>query len=172
MLQNFNRSYLLTPLSSVFISNCRLLCVQRKEKPKTNSRKILDHFEKSGQTANLDLFPTNLRRVTNKNHPQIYIANEQTGEQIANAVCQFYDKKVPFIELLPGPCILSKVLLNQLDMRTLVLIEGDGEFTDIQKVKPHFIPTILWIWHTNLSNSNKPFTRIFDFCLTAAATGT
>lgn len=134
MLKHFNLNHLLTSstLSSVHISNCRWLCV----KPKTNrgSRKILDHFENSGQITNLDLFPTDLKRVTSKKNQQIYVADKLAGEEIANSIGRFYVKNVPFVELSPGPCILSKALLRQLDVQTLVLIANDGEFADTQQV--------------------------------------
>lgn len=132
MLKHFNLNRLSTSPSSVLISNCRSMSV--KPKTKRGSRKIRDYFEKSGQITNLDLFPTDLKRVTHKKFQQIYVANKQAGQEIANTISRFYAKNVPFVELSPGPCILSKALLNQLDMQKLLLIQTDGEFLDIQQV--------------------------------------
>lgn len=132
MLKHFNLNRLLPSSSSFLISNCRQLC--GKPKTKRGSRKILDYFKTSGQITNLNLFPTDLRRVTRKKHQQIYVANEQAGQEIAHSISRFYEKNVPFVELSPGPCILSKALLNQFDIQTLVLIERDGEFANTQQV--------------------------------------
>lgn len=132
MLRHFNGIRLLQSLPVSLISNYRALCVQPKAK--RGARKVVDHFTKTGQKTDLELFPTDLKRITKKKHPQIYIANEQTGQQIANLISRFYVKTMPFVELSPGPCILSKALLHQLDAQTLVLIETDGEFSDTHQV--------------------------------------
>lgn len=129
MLKPFHVNRLLT--SCCDVSQLRQFCIEPKIK--RGSRKILDHFKKSGQQKSLDLFPANLKRVTTKSQ-QIYVANEQAAQKIANLISRFYKKNVPFIELSPGPCILSKALLNELDMKTLVFMQRDEEFTDIQKV--------------------------------------
>lgn len=118
----------------------RRFCVEPKTK--RGSRKILDHFEKSGQITNLNLFPADAKRITRKKNQQIHVANEQTAQQIANSVSRFYKKNVPFVELSPGPCILSKALLNQLDMEKLVLIQIEEQFAEIQKV---FVSIFNWI---------------------------
>lgn len=84
--------------------------------------------------TNLELFPADLKRVSRKKDQQIYVANEHTAHQIANLIKRFHRKNVPFVELSPGPCILSKALLDQLDMETLVLIQTNNEFATIQQV--------------------------------------
>lgn len=133
MLKHFNINRPLTsPSSSVLVSKIRQLCAEPVTK--RGSRKILDHFQNSGQITNLNLFPSNLKRVTRKKIQQIYVANEQAAEEIAKLIGQFHRKNVPFVELSPGPCILSKALLNQLDMKRLVLIQKGDEFADIQQV--------------------------------------
>lgn len=117
---------------SALVPNSRRFCIEPKTK--RGSRKIHEHFEKSGQITNLELFPTDSKRVTRKQNQQIHVANEQTAQQIANLISRFHKKDVPFVELSPGPCILSKALLGQLDMETLVLIQMDKEFAPIQQV--------------------------------------
>lgn len=139
MLKHFNPNRLLTSSasSSTLVSNFRQLCIEPKTK--RGSRKILDQFKKSGQITILNLFPTDLKRVVVKKSQQIYVANEQAAQKITNLISRFYKKNVPFVELSPGPCILSKALLNQLDMQTLVLIQKDEAFAEIQKVHIVFI---------------------------------
>lgn len=124
------------------MSNVRRFCI--KPKTKRGSRKIHEHFEKSGQITNLNLFPADSKRVTRKKNQQIHVANEQAAQQIASLISRFHKKDVPFVELSPGPCILSKALLNQLDMETLVLIQMDNEFAPIQQVCQSSTWTIHW----------------------------
>lgn len=118
--------------SCALVPNFRKFCIEPKTK--RGSRKIHDHFERSGQTTNLNLFPADSKRVTRKKNQPIHVANEQAAQQIAKLISRFYKKNVPFVELSPGPCILSKALLNQMDMETLVLIQMDKEFAPIQQV--------------------------------------
>lgn len=129
LLQNLNRIY---PTNSFLVtSNTRHSSVRPKDKC---SRKIFNHFSKNGQASNLNLFPSELKRVTAKKISQIYVANEGTGQQIARSISRFHVKKVPFFELNPGPCILSNALLNELNPKRFGLIEENEEFLDIQMV--------------------------------------
>lgn len=134
MFKFINRNVLLvlSPSSSMFMANCRSLCTAPKTR--RGSHKIRNHFVKSGQLSNLNLFPEDLQRITSKKQSQIYVASKGASDQIANLIGQFHEKTVPFVELLPGPCILSEALLKQLDMSTLLLVEKDKQFVDIQQV--------------------------------------
>lgn len=99
------------------------------------SRRLLDHFNQIGQTSNLDLFPSELKRITSKQEIQVYIANDDAAQKVTNLISKFHNKNVPLFELNPGPCILSKTLLDQLNLEKLVLIEQNEDFKDIQTVR-------------------------------------
>lgn len=101
------------------------------------SRKIFDHFSKNERTPNLDLFPNDMKRVTTKKVPQIYIAEEEIAKKIAVLVSRFQLKDVPLFELNPGPCILSNALLKTMNPKKFGLIEQNEEFLDIQMVRKH-----------------------------------
>lgn len=99
------------------------------------SQQIYKHFLKIEQTTNLDLFPCDIKKVTTKKNPSLYVADQQIADQIATSISRFRKKNVPFFEINPGPCILTTSLLNQLKPRKIGLIERNDEFTNVQQVR-------------------------------------
>lgn len=130
IFQNFNRIHSFNS----FGVTLRYFSVNPKD---TCTRKIFNHFHKNGQASSLNLFPSELKRVTTKKDSQIYVAEEAAAQQIAEIISQFHTENVPFFELNPGPCILSNALIQKLNLKKFGLIEKNEEFLDIQKV--HFI---------------------------------
>lgn len=129
MLRISNRIVLFnTSMNSCCI---RFFCDKRRN----CSRNIYNHFLKNGQVDVLDLFPKELKRATTKKEAELYIADPNVANQIANAISQHHLKEVPFFEFNPGPCILTKALLQQLKLNKLGLIESREPFVGTQEVK-------------------------------------
>lgn len=105
------------------------------EKVKANcSQKIYKHFLKIGQTSNLELFPSKLKRVTSKKNSPLYIADQNIADKIAIEISRYRNDDVPLFEINSGPCILTRSLLNQLKPSKFGLIERNDEFREIQTV--------------------------------------
>lgn len=105
------------------------------EKVKANcSQKIYKHFLKIGQTSNLELFPSELKRVTSKKNPSLYIADQNIADKIASEISRYRNDDVPLFEINSGPCILTRSLLSQLNPSKFGLIERNDEFSEIQRV--------------------------------------
>lgn len=101
----------------------------------SGSRHILDYFNKTDNTANLNAFPVNYRKVITKKNPNaFYLANENTANQIVDVISRYYNKNLPFFEVNPGACILTKSLLERLKPEKLYLIERCNDFNEIQTV--------------------------------------
>lgn len=98
------------------------------------SSNILKHFSKSNQISNLDLFPSELKRATSKKDTRTYVADNNAAEVIAKALSRLRVNDVPFFEINPGPCILTKALLSHLKPKKLGLIERNPEFLHFQQV--------------------------------------
>lgn len=98
------------------------------------SPKIYEHFLMNGQTSVLDSFPKGLKKITRKKDISFYVADQKMSDEIVSRIARFHNKDVPFFEINPGACILTKSLLSQLKPQKLVLIEGDEFFTQIQTV--------------------------------------
>lgn len=130
MLRNINRISCFNP----FLINLNAKHLSGKSKGGC-SRQIFNHFEKSGQVSNLDLFPSDLKRVAVGKFPHIYVANKEISEKIAQYITKFHHNDVPLFELNPGPCLLSSALLSHLNPKTLILVEKSEEFLSIQHVR-------------------------------------
>lgn len=99
------------------------------------SRRIYNHFLKNDQVDILHQFPKELKRVTTKRDPELYVANQNAAKQITHAIARHHVKEVPFFEMNPGPCVLTKVLLQQLKLNKIGLIERNETFANVQKVQ-------------------------------------
>lgn len=131
MLRKLNRIDLKKAIPNVSnIKNLIGVCNARSV-----SQKIVNHFSKIGQTSNLDLFPNDLKKVSPKRDQTWYVADEKAGEIIAKAISPFYRENVPFFEINPGPCILTKALLRHLNPSILGLVESKEEFSHVQQVQ-------------------------------------
>ncbi|XP_055321600.1 dimethyladenosine transferase 2, mitochondrial [Sitodiplosis mosellana] len=102
-------------------------------KASTCPTKIYNHFSNNGQLSNLDLFPSDLKRITSKKDIDLYVADDDAANVIAKAIARFRMPNVPFFEVNPGPCILAKALLRHLEPKKLGLIEKNKEFIHIQQ---------------------------------------
>lgn len=100
------------------------------------SSQVVKYFEESGCSQNLQLFPTQLLRLTiGKDSQKPYIAIDSEAIRIADAIKSKRKSDVPLIEVLPGPGILTKYLAGS-QTGTLLLYEDDPEFVSILKVCP------------------------------------
>lgn len=117
-----------------------------------SSKKILNHFKVKNQESILDLFPNELKSSICKAEPKsVYVADEDAAKTIANAISKHHNKSVPFLECNPGPGILTKSLINHLDLDALRLIESNSNFNAIQTVR-------LFFWKLRpLSKFNESF---------------
>lgn len=97
-------------------------------------KSIQEHFVKNDGTSTLNLFPTNLKRITTKKNQTLYIADQNVAALIANKISQHRIQNVPFVEIDPGPCILTQELIRQMDLKEIRLIHNNEEFLHIQKV--------------------------------------
>lgn len=105
------------------------------EKLKRNcSPKIHEHFKRIRQTANLNLFPVELKKVITKKDHALYVADKNIAEKIASTITRFHNDSVPFFEIDPGPGILSNSLISQLNTKEFLSIERSGNFTEIKTV--------------------------------------
>lgn len=95
---------------------------------------ILNHFLQNGQVENLKLFPSEWKRITSKKETELYVADQDAAKVIAKTISRFHVKNVPFFEINPGPCILSKALLHYINPKKLGLIEKNDNFAHFQKV--------------------------------------
>lgn len=101
----------------------------------SGSRQILKYFNKNDNTANLNAFPVNYRKVITKKKPNaFYLANKTTANQIVDVISRYHNKNLPFFEVNPGACILTKSLLERLKPEKLYLIERCKDFSEIQTV--------------------------------------
>lgn len=87
------------------------------------------------QRTNTDLgeFAQLNRRSSYKN-PQLYVANNDTAVQIITSLSKYHNKNVPFVELNPGPCVLTRQLVKQLPIKRLILVEEAQKFEDFHTV--------------------------------------
>lgn len=109
------------------------------EKLKGNcSPKIHEHFKRIRQTANLNLFPVELKKVITRKDHALYVADKNIADKIASIISRFHNDSVPFFEIDPGPGILSNSLMSQLNIKEFISIERSGDFTEIKKVKIKF----------------------------------
>lgn len=110
-----------------------------------SSKKISKFFQEIGELSNLDVFPSELKRVSKKkvhsSEDGLYVASNNAAVTIAKAIKPHYLETVPFFEINPGPCILSKALLKHLKPTTLTLVHSENShtFAPIQQVWTRFV---------------------------------
>lgn len=126
MLHNFNRNSFRNIVSII----TRLSSGRVK-----GSRKIVKYFSENGQTQNLGLFPNDFKKLNARKDLGIYVADAEAANKIASSICRFQKKDVPFFEINPGPCILTRALISQLEFKMLGLTEKNELFSDVQLVR-------------------------------------
>lgn len=120
---------------SVVLKHCKRFLSTRT---KTNAN-IFEHFASIGQTENLDLFPKHCKRTTSKQNAVVHFADEIVADVVAKAIARFRIDRLPFIEINPGPCILTKSLLAHVNPAELILLENNEAFYPAQEVS--LVPT-------------------------------
>ncbi|XP_031617857.1 dimethyladenosine transferase 2, mitochondrial [Contarinia nasturtii] len=110
----------------------------------TWSKQILKHFTSTGQQSNLKLFPREMRTSCSKSK-FLYVASDETAQIIAKAIQPHYITNVPFFEVDPGPCILTRAFLQHLRPTTLALINRykAEKFKTIQENLKLYQPQVL-----------------------------
>lgn len=131
MFRTFNRN----SFRNIYSIITRLSSGKVKE-----SRKIRKYFAENGQASNLGLFPNDFKRLNARKSLGIYVADAKTANEIASKISRFQRKNVPFFEINPGPCILTKALISQLELKILGLTEKNELFADIQLVRSNNSP--------------------------------
>lgn len=102
--------------------------------PKGKPQKIFEHFQQSNTLNLLNEFPKEVKRVmTNKLPDGIYIANEDAAEEIFNILRSRRKPGVPFIEINPGPGLLTKRMLK-VEPSKIKLCESNPYFEPILQV--------------------------------------
>lgn len=98
------------------------------------SKKILNYFTKNDQESALKLFPTCLKRITSKKNQILYIADQNAANAIADKIAHYRIKDVPFIEVNPGPYILTHELVCKMNLKEICLIQKKEDFLYSQEV--------------------------------------
>lgn len=112
------------------------------------SKKVKKHFERSNTIDVLHLFPINVTNST-KRAKEVYIANEEAAQNIFKCLQSRRNQSVPFVEINPGPGLLTKHFL-EFDKSELILYEANS----------HFLSRLEELLH---GNSDKASLRMEDF---------
>lgn len=87
------------------------------------------------QQTNVDLGEfSKLNRRSSHQNPRLNVANTDTAVQIVNTLTKYHKDSVPFIEINPGPCVLTQQIIQRLPIKRLVLVEDSSKFEDFQTV--------------------------------------